>query len=161
MQNIDRDIKKLLLNKINSGKVIVLIGARRVGKTYLLKQILKEINEEYIFVNGEDVNVHVALERRTIENYKQFLGSKKLLVIDEAQKIPDIGNILKLMIDEIEDLKVIITGSSAFDIHNVTGEPLTGRKYTYMLYPLSENEFDQIDNPIAKKDIIKHRMIYG
>ncbi|MDA3838995.1 MAG: AAA family ATPase, partial [Candidatus Delongbacteria bacterium] len=161
MQNIARDIKKLLLNKINSGKVIVLIGARRVGKTYLLKQILKEINEEYIFVNGEDVNVHVALEHRTIENYKQFLGSKKLLVIDEAQKIPNIGNILKLMIDEIEDLKVIITGSSAFDIHNVTGEPLTGRKYTYMLYPLSENEFDQIDNPIAKKDIIKHRMIYG
>ncbi|NOR45403.1 MAG: AAA family ATPase [Candidatus Delongbacteria bacterium] len=161
MQNIDRDIKKLLLNKINSGKVLVLLGARRVGKTFLLKQILKEIKEEYLFVNGENINIHLALEHRSIENYKQFLGNKKLLVIDEAQKIPEIGNILKLMIDEIEGLKIIITGPSAFDIHNMTGEPLTGRKYTYMLYPFSENEFNQIDNPIAKKDMIKHRMIYG
>ncbi len=161
MNKIVRDLRKILLNKLDFGKVIVLLGARRVGKTFLLKQILEEVSEEYLFINGEDVNTHLALEHRSIENYKQLLGSKRLLVIDEAQKIPDIGNILKLMVDEFEDLKIIITGSSAFDIHNQTGEPLTGRKYTYMLYPFSENEFRQIDNPIARIDMLKHRMIYG
>ncbi|HXK50220.1 MAG TPA: ATP-binding protein [Clostridiales bacterium] len=161
MQSIKRDIKELILNKIVQGKVIVLLGARRVGKTFLLKQILEDIGEDHLFVNGENINVHIELERRTVENYSKFLGSKRLLVIDEAQKIPEIGNILKLMIDEIEGLKIIVTGSSAFDVKNLTGEPLTGRKYSYTLFPFSENEFTQTENYIARKEKTAQRLIYG
>lgn len=161
MERVERDIKKLIVKKITPGKVIVLLGARRVGKTFLLKQLMSEIKEEYIFLNGENVNVHLELEHRSVENYRRFLNNKKLLIIDEAQKIPEIGQILKLMIDEIEGLKIIVTGSSAFDISNMTGEPLTGRKYTYYLYPLSEKEYTQTEDRIDRREKTALRMIYG
>ncbi len=161
MEKIERDIKGLLLSKLKPGKVIVLLGARRVGKTFLLKQLTDEIKEEHIFLNGENINVHLELEHRSVENYRQFLNNKKLLIIDEAQKIPEIGNLLKLMIDEIEGLKVIVTGSSAFDIDNMTGEPLTGRKYTYRLFPFSENEYSKYESHIDRREKASRRLIYG
>lgn len=161
MEKMKRDIKKLILEKMKPGKVIVLLGARRVGKTFLLKQIMSGLKEEYVFINGENINVHLELEHRSVENYRRFLQNKKLLIIDEAQKIPQIGQILKLMIDEIEGLKIIVTGSSAFDINNMTGEPLTGRKYTYYLFPFSENEFTRTEDFIDRKEHTAIRMIYG
>lgn len=161
MEKMKRDIKKLILEKMKPGKVIVLLGARRVGKTFLLKQIMSGLKEEYVFINGENINVHLELEHRSVENYRRFLQNKKLLIIDEAQKIPQIGQILKLMIDEIEGLKIIVTGSSAFDINNMTGEPLTGRKYTYYLFPFSENEFTRTEDFIDRKEHTALRMIYG
>lgn len=161
MEKMERDIKKLILEKMKPGKVIVLLGARRVGKTFLLKQIMNGLKEEYVFINGENINVHLELEHRSVENYRRFLQNKKLLIIDEAQKIPQIGHILKLMIDEIEGLKIIVTGSSAFDINNMTGEPLTGRKYTYYLFPFSENEFTRTEDFIDRKEHTAIRMIYG
>lgn len=122
------------------GKVVVLLGARRVGKTFLIKEIMNKAAEPYLFLNGEEFSTRKLLERRTVKNYLAVLGDKKLLIIDEAQKIPEIGNILKLMVDGIDDLKIIATGSSAFDLQNKAGEPLTGRKITLNLYPLSEKE---------------------
>jgi predicted AAA+ superfamily ATPase len=136
-------------------------GARRVGKTVLVKEILEKINEPVLTLNGEDINVHDKLAIRSVENYKQILGSYKLLYIDEAQKIPEIGLKLKIMIDEIEGLKIIISGSSSFDIHKDAGEPLTGRKYSFNLYALSENEYNQVENNIAKIDKVRERMIFG
>jgi len=128
------------LSYLRPGKVVVLLGARRVGKTFLIKEIMKRVSEPYLFLNGEEFSTRELLERRTVKNYLAVLGDKKLLVIDEAQKIPEIGNILKLMVDGIDDLKIIATGSSAFDLKNRAGEPLTGRKITLNLYPLSEKE---------------------
>ena len=122
------------------GKVVVLLGARRVGKTFLIKEIMNKAAEPYLFLNGEEFSTRKLLERRTVKNYLAVLGDKKLLIIDEAQKIPEIGNILKLMVDGIDDLKIIATGSSAFDLKNRAGEPLTGREITLNLYPLSEKE---------------------
>jgi uncharacterized protein len=89
------------------------------------------------------------------------LDGKKLLVIDEAQKIPDIGHALKLMIDEIAGLRILITGSSAFDVENFTGEPLTGRKFTFKLFALSEAEYDQRDSILIRKDKLRERLVYG
>ncbi len=161
MEYLIRDHSKNIVKRIQPNKVVIVLGARRVGKTVLIKEILKNIDEPILTLNGDDINVHDKLAIRSIENYKQILGSYKILYIDEAQKIPEIGLKLKLMIDEIKDLKIIISGSSSFDIQKVAGEPLTGRKYTFKLFPLSENEYNQTENNIIKTDKIRERLILG
>jgi predicted AAA+ superfamily ATPase len=161
MDYLDRDISENIIKKLQPNKVVIVFGARRVGKTVLVKDILAKINEPILALNGEDINVHDKLAIRTVENYKQIIGSYKLLYIDEAQKIPEISLKLKLMVDEIEDLKIIISGSSSFDINKDAGEPLTGRKYTFNLFALSENEYNQVENNISKIDKIRERLIFG
>ena len=156
-----RELSKLILKKLQPNKVVILYGARRVGKTMLVKEILANVNEPILMLNGDDINVHDKLSIRSIENYKQILGTCKLLYIDEAQKIPEIGLKLKLMIDEIEGLRIIISGSSSFDIHKNAGEPLTGRKYTFTLYTLSENEYTQVENNMNKMDKVRERLVFG
>lgn len=161
MKYLKRDIEKLLLKKLKPNKVTLLLGPRRTGKTMLLKQFMDNLKEPFIFLNGEDYEVHDLLKRRSVQNYKNIIGNNKLLIIDEAQKIPDIGNVLKLMVDSIPKLKVIVTGSSAFDIMNIAGEPLTGRKFTLKLFPFSENEFSQLEDVVQKPDNLKFRLVYG
>ena len=156
-----RELSELILKKLQPNKVVILYGAGRVGKTMLVKEILANVNEPILRLNGDDINVHDKLSIRSIENYKQILGTYKLLYIDEAQKIPEIGLKLKLMIDEIEGLRIIISGSSSFDIHKNDGEPLTGRKYTFTLYTLFENEYTQIENNINKMDKVRERLVFG
>jgi hypothetical protein len=161
MNYLVRDLSDNIIKKVQSNKVVIVFGARRVGKTVLVKQVLDKIKEPVLTLNGEDINVHDKLAIRSVENYKQILGSYKLLYIDEAQKIPEIGLKLKLMIDEIEDLKIIISGSSSFDIHKDAGEPLTGRKYTFNLFALSESEYNQVENNIEKIDKVRERLVFG
>lgn len=161
MNYLVRDLSENIIKKLQSNKVVIVFGARRVGKTVLVKELLEKINEPVLSLNGEDINVHDKLAIRSVENYKQLLGSYKFLYIDEAQKIPEIGLKLKLMIDEIEDLKIIISGSSSFDIHKDAGEPLTGRKYSFNLFALSENEYNQVENNIEKIDKVRERLIFG
>ena len=161
MKYLERTILQNILQSLVPNKVIVIQGARRTGKTILIKQLLEKIDEPYFLVNGEDFSVQEILERKSVQNYKNFLGTKKFLIVDEAQNIPEIGAKAKLMIDEIPGLKIILTGSSSFDLSNKTGEPLTGRKTTFYLYPFSENELNQEENLIQKKDNLRQRMIYG
>ncbi len=142
-------------------KVLVLLGARRIGKTVLLNKLLASINEPVLKLNGEDQETVQLLERRTVEHYRQLLAGKSFLVIDEAQKIPDIGKSLKLMVDHIDGLRVVITGSSAFDMTNQVGEPLTGRKYTFQLFPLSEGELRPLESITEHSDRLQHRLIFG
>ncbi len=161
MSILIRNIEVDFIKNMRPNKVTILLGPRRIGKTILIKNMLQNTTEPYILLNGEDINTHELLARRSVENYKSILGVKRLLVIDEAQNIPDIGNILKLMIDEITGLRILITGSSAFDIENKTGEPLTGRKITRRLFPISESEYQQIESPLTWTDGLRHRLIYG
>lgn len=161
MNYLKRELSDSILNKLQPNKVVVVYGARRVGKTILVKNILRTIKEPVLILNGEDINVHDKLAIRSIENYKQIIGTHKLIYIDEAQKIPDIGLNLKLIIDEIPGLKIIISGSSSLDIDKNAGEPLTGRKYTFNLYSLSEKEYNQIENPIEKIDKVRERLVFG
>lgn len=156
-----RDISDNIIKKLQSNKVVIVFGARRVGKTVLVKGVIEKIEEPVLALNGEDINVHDRLSIKSVENYRQILGSYRFLYIDEAQKIPEIGSKLKLMVDEIEGLKIIISGSSSFDIHKDAGEPLTGRKYTFNLFAFSENEYNQIENSIEKIDKVKERLVYG
>ena len=161
MKYIKRDIEDRIIRSMKPNKVVVLFGPRRVGKTYLIKKLIKKINKPHILYNGEDFAVREKLSRRTVKNYKNILGNKKYLFIDEAQAIPDIGRILKLMVDEIKGLKIIVSGSSSFDIRNMVGEPLTGRKYDFFLYPFSVSELKKIDNPIEDYDNLKERLVFG
>lgn len=158
---IQRKAHLLLKTKTSPGKVTVLLGPRRVGKTFLLKEYLKDSNEKSIFWNGEDFAVHELLKRRSIQNYKNLIENNELLIIDEAQKIPDIGQILKLIVDSIENLKIIVTGSSAFDISNMVGEPLTGRKNEIRIFPISEEELLSIERREEKVDNLHQRLVFG
>lgn len=158
-------IKRLALNlikkKISPGKVIVLTGARRVGKTFLISEYLSTINEKFILLNGEDFAVHDLLKRRSVQHYKNILGGTRFLIIDEVQKIPDVGNILKLIVDNFQELKILVSGSSSFDISNETGEPLTGRKKEITLFPISESELKPLEQPQEKFDNLCLRLTFG
>ncbi len=142
-------------------KVSILLGARRVGKTHLLQQVKNNFSQNCLWLNGEDETVAATLEERTIANYKRLLQGYQLLIIDEAQYIKDIGRKVKLMIDEISPLHIIITGSSAFDLQQVSGEPLTGRSITYTMHPVAQMELSKQENIIQTKELLDERLVFG
>jgi hypothetical protein len=151
-----------LKSLIQPGKVIVIYGARRVGKTTLLRKFLEEINNELVlFVNGDDVVAREFLENQSIEKLKDFVGQHRYLVIDEAQYIHKIGINLKLIVDHIPDIKVIATGSSSFDLAHDVGEPLTGRKFVLKLFPLAQMEISYTEKPHETRANLENRLIYG
>ncbi len=162
MKYIKRAIEDDIINDIKSkNKVILIYGARRVGKTMLVSKILESLKMDFLLLNGENLEHEQLLESRTTENYKRLLGKKKLLVIDEAQTIPEIGLKLKLMIDTIPGLKILATGSSSFDLNNRVGEPLVGRKKEYILYPLAQMEFSKVEDYTTLISNFKERIIFG
>ena len=161
MKYLKREIEENFNTFLQPNKVTILIGARRVGKTELLKKQLADTKESYLFLNGEDATSVSVLSNRTVANYMRLMGDKKLLVIDEAQTIPEIGNILKLMVDEIDGIKIVATGSSVFDLENELGEPLTGRDITVRLFPLAQMEYEKEENLIETTGKLDERLILG
>jgi uncharacterized protein len=158
-------IKRALQEKIEArlipGKAVLLFGPRRVGKTILISEILKNYPDKKLVLNGEDSTALALLADRSIANYRNLLNNIDLLVIDEAQNIPQIGNILKLIVDEIPRVKVIASGSSSFDLLNKTGEPLTGRSYSFYLFPISQSELSLTENRLETRQNLETRLIYG
>ena len=161
IMKFDRIAKAQVLDYLRPGKVVVILGPRRVGKTFLIRQILAETDEPHVLLNGENVATRELFARRSTVALSKMLRGTKFLVIDEAQKIPDIGNALKLMIDTIEGLKILITGSSAFDVENYTGEPLTGRKMTFKMFSIAEQELVPMLDPIEQVDQLHNSLIFG
>jgi len=163
MENhLERTIITEFERKLVPNKVLILLGARRVGKTELIKNYLKNISlTTYLQLNGEDKNDALLLQERTVSNYKILLSGIDLLVIDEAQNIPEIGLILKLIVDSIEGIKVIATGSSIFDLNNNLGEPLVGRKNTIYLFPLAQMEFSKKENHKQTVENLEKRLLFG
>lgn len=161
MKYIERAISEKLLKNLKPNKVLVLLGSRRTGKTSLINHLIPLIKDPILQLNGEDMATAQVLNQRTVENYKRLLSKHKILIIDEAQKIPDIGQILKLIVDEIEGIKIIATGSSMFDLSNKLGEPLTGRKITFHMYPLAQMEFMKEENFVQTKANLEERLVYG
>ncbi len=161
MKYIARVQEERLLESLRPQKVTLLLGARRTGKTVLVKRILERVEEPYLFMQGENIATQELLSRRTTAHFQSLLGDKRLLVIDEAQGIPEIGKALKLMVDTIEGIKVLVTGSSAFGLAELTGAPLTGRKTTLYLYPISEEELLPEESPEEKRDNLRQRLVFG
>ena len=158
---IERAYQSMINKKLKPNKVLVLLGARRVGKTQLVNEIIKNSSEKVLALNGDDMETHNLLAMQSTANYKRVLGDCKFLVIDEAKEIPNIGKKLKLMVDTIPGLKVLITGSSAFEINNQIGEPLVGRMTTLHIYPLAQMEFAKKENYTDTKNNLEERLIFG
>ncbi len=150
-----------LRSSLKPGKVVVIYGARRTGKTTLLNEFLKGETEPCLLVNGEDIIIQGYLSSQSIEKLKAFVGNNRLLVVDEAQKVQNIGLNLKLIVDHIPDIRIVATGSSSFDLARGIGEPLTGRKITLVQYPLAQLELTTIEQRHETAARLESRLIYG
>ncbi len=154
--------RRLLQNvkaRLNKGKVIVLIGPRQVGKTTMVNELLK--NESFLFLDGDDSSVCDVLSTANTETLKNIIGNYKYVFIDEVQRIPNIGLKLKIIVDQIKNIQVIVSGSSALDISDLTQEPLTGRKFEFQMFPISWNEFETNVGYMKAQQQLELRMLYG
>ena len=161
METITRLLQKRIEDKMLPNKVVLIFGARRVGKTVLMRQLVKNFSGKTMILNGEDYDTLALLQERSIANYRHLLNGVELLAIDEAQNIPDIGSKLKLIVDEIEGIRVIASGSSSFDLLNRTGEPLVGRSFRFQLSPFSQKEIGQMETVLQTRQNLESRLIYG
>ncbi|MBK5275336.1 MAG: ATP-binding protein [Desulfuromonadales bacterium] len=150
-----------LQSALKPGKVVVIYGARRTGKTTLIHEFLKGEAEPYLLVSGEDITIQSYLSSQSIDKLKAFVGNNRLLVIDEAQKIHNIGLNLKLIVDHIPDIRIIATGSSSFDLARSIGEPLTGRKTTLIQYPLAQMEIGAAEQRHETEARLEMRLLFG
>ena len=157
---IRRILEKTIQGKLDSGKAIILMGARQVGKTTLIKKLFKG-TDEMIWLNGDELDVQNLFENVSSTRLKSIFGNKRYVVIDEAQRIKDIGLKLKLITDELPEVQLIATGSSSFDLANRVNEPLTGRKWEYRMYPLSFSEMVDHQGLLNEKRLVPHRLVYG
>jgi predicted AAA+ superfamily ATPase len=158
---IARTIERNIAEEVTDGrKAIVLLGARQVGKTTLLRSLFAQ-RGDVLWLNGDTSSARLLLTTQSVEQLRVIINSHRILVIDEAQHVPDIGMVLKLIIDHIPSVKVIATGSSSLDLANRTAEPLTGRKRQFTLYPLSFSEMSEHHGLLSEKNLVQHRLIYG
>ena len=156
-----RYIIPALREKLRSNKVLVLTGARRVGKTFLLNQLQSDFDGKSLFMNGDDLDVIELLTDRRVASFKRWAGNLDLLILDEAQVIPEIGKSLKLLIDSFPNLTILASGSSAFELSNQTGEPLVGRQINFQLFPLAHLELAQKENFLETRQNLENRLIFG
>ncbi|MCC6413408.1 MAG: ATP-binding protein [Saprospiraceae bacterium] len=158
---IQRMVENQILDRIFKGKVILLFGPRQVGKTTLVKRIIQSYQDTAMYFNGDEPDVQQLLRRKSSAELKAIIGSRTLVVIDEAQRIENIGLTLKLMVDQFPEIQIIATGSSAFDLADQTQEPLTGRKYEFYLFPIAFAEMAASQGLLDAQRLVNHRMIFG
>jgi len=157
---IYRKLEKFILSKLTDNKAIILYGARQTGKTTLLKYMLGDDNN-VLWLFGDQPQTQSLFAEISVSQIKTLVGNKKIIVIDEAQMIKDIGIKLKLFIDYIDGVKIIATGSSSFALANNINEPLTGRKWEYQLLPFSFMEMAEASSIFEEKGNLESRLIYG
>jgi predicted AAA+ superfamily ATPase len=158
---ITRQIEKRIRERITPGKAVLIFGARRVGKTVLMRRLVDSHPGKTMMLNGEDFDTVALLENRTAANYRRLLEGVDLLAVDEAQAIPEIGSILKLIVDEVPSVSVLASGSSSFDLLNKTGEPLEGSSTRFLLSPLSQLEIAQGESLLETRQNLESRLVYG
>lgn len=157
---IQRILKEQVKKQMFKGKAIVLMGSRQTGKTSLLAEIFPS-EQDALWLSGDDVDVQGIMENMTAQRMRMLLGERKVIVIDEAQRIKDIGLRMKVITDQMKDVQLVATGSSAFELANRLNEPLTGRKWEYQLYPISFAEMVAHHGLLTEKRLLTHRLVYG
>jgi len=150
-----------LKNLIKKNRVLVLYGARRVGKTTLLKDFLSKTTLKYKLDTGENIKLQELFETEDINRILEYTENYELIAIDEAQYLKNIGKALKMIVDYSKDIYVVVTGSSSFELQGQIGEPLTGRKRTFLLFPLSIPELHTIYNKFELKEHLEDFLIFG
>ncbi|MCM1176510.1 MAG: ATP-binding protein [Clostridium sp.] len=158
---IQRALRQVIENKIFKGKAVVLIGARQAGKSTLFRQITESREEACLSLNCDEPEVRDVLTKTNTAELKQLIGHNRIVVIDEAQRVPDIGLTMKLITDNFPDVQLLATGSSAFELQNSLNETLTGRKYEYHLFPLSTRELMGDKGALFVRQHFELRLIYG
>jgi len=159
---IPRYLIPVILEKFNSSKKgIVIYGARQVGKTTLVNEIIKKLNLRTLVINGDQSRYIDILTSRNLTKIKSLVSDYEMIFIDEAQRIPEIGINIKIILDNLPNLKVIVTGSSSLDLASKISEPLTGRVWSYHLYPISFLELSAFKNRAELDDNLEERLIYG
>jgi predicted AAA+ superfamily ATPase len=147
-------------NKIGQGKAIVMLGARQTGKTTLLNSLFPA-NADTLHLSGDEPDIRMAFEHATSTRLKSMIGKHRTLVLDEAQRIKNIGLTLKLITDHLPEVQLVATGSSAFELSNELNEPLTGRKWEFRLFPVSFSEMAHHHGTLAEKRLLPQRLVFG
>ncbi len=156
---ITRIISDTIRDRFFSGKAMILLGPRQVGKTTLIQHLLQD--KDHLFLNGDDPFVRATLESAGTTQLQSIIGRHNIVYIDEAQRIPNIGLTLKLITDQFRHVQLLVSGSSALEINDQTQEPLTGRKFEYQLYPISWEEFESHVGYMTAEQQLEERLIYG
>lgn len=159
--SVERALEKVITTRLFKKKAIVIVGPRKVGKTTLLHSISEQTDKKLVFLNCDEPDIRKRLELPTSTQLKALVGDAELIMIDEAQRVKDIGITLKLLIDNLPEKQVIVTGSSALELSNSINEPLTGRKFEYKMFPFSFSEMVNANGLLEENRLLEHRMIYG
>ncbi len=158
---IKRQLFELILKHSFKGKAVIILGPRQAGKTTLLLEIAKSFDKPCIFLNCDEPDIRDLLFNATSDKLKAIIGKNVIVIIDEAQRVKNIGLTIKLMVDNIKNIQVIASGSSAFELSNEINEPLTGRKYEFRLLPFSTEELINEFGILKETRLLEHRLIYG
>jgi len=156
---IKRIISNRIASKIGRGKAIIIVGPRQVGKTTLIKAQLK--GTDYRFFNGDDPRIRHILDTPNTEEIRRLIGDKKVVFIDEGQRINNIGLTLKIITDQFKEVQLWVSGSSSFSLFDELNEPLTGRKWEYELYPISWEEYENHVGYLQGELQLENRLLYG
>ena len=160
-------IKRYLSDEIRKrmfkGKAIIIMGARQVGKSTLVEMVLQDFekDQKILRLNGDDSDTREVFENASSTKIGNIIGNHTIVYIDEAQRVPEIGLVLKIMVDNFKNIQVIATGSSSFELSGKINEPLTGRKFEYTLFPVSFEEMMAHSNYLEEKRMLEHRLVFG
>ena len=158
---IERFIKEQVSKRLYRGKVVIIVGPRQVGKTTLLKMLVADTDRKVLVWNCDEPDVRKKLNEPTSTELGAETAKTDLILIDEAQRVKNIGITLKLLVDNYPEKQVVVTGSSAIELSNSINEPLTGRKYEYVMFPFSSEELIREFGPTDERRMLEHRLIYG
>lgn len=158
---ISRRLYGRIEEQLFKGKAIILVGPRQVGKTTLLQQLVSNSSRSVLSLNCDEPEVQSMLTATNVARLKTIIGNHELVVIDEAQKVDNIGLTLKLIVDNFDGVQVVATGSSAFELRNRLNEPLTGRKFEYQMFPISCGEIIDTYGLLDERRTLENRLIYG
>jgi len=158
---VERTILKRIERYLFKGKIIAIYGARQVGKTTLVKELIKKFPDDSVYLNCDEPDIRTLLSNKTSTELRFVVGNKKLVVIDEAQRVKDIGVTLKLMVDNFPEKQIVVTGSSSFELTGKIAEPLTGRKIDFILFPFSLEEISQIYSPLEIRRLLPRFLVFG
>ena len=156
-----RSVLKNIQSELFQGKIILIMGPRQVGKSTLSEQIIKESKIPCLILNGDDADVRLLFQEMNEVKLRRIFGANKLILIDEAQRIENIGLTLKIAADKLKEIQVIATGSSAFELASEINEPLTGRKWEHLLLPFSFKEMLNEHGQFQESRLLYERLIYG
>jgi len=158
---VKRFLKDIISKDLFKNKAVIIYGARQVGKTTLVNELVKGLDKPVLFLNGDDADIRELFSDFSASKFIPVIGNNKIVVLDEAQRIPDTGLVIKIINDNYKDIQLIVTGSSAFELANRIKEPMTGRKFEYFLYPFSFSEVVSYHGYLTEKRLLEHRMIFG